>query len=93
MVVHFIVRLDNIDADAMQGYQTPTAASIEAFGGRYLTISDNVTTLEGTPDCQRIVMLEFPNKKLAMDWYNSEQYAPFLAQRIAATKSHFILIE
>ena len=93
MVVHFIARLNNIDADAMQGYQEPTAASIAAFGGRYLTSSAAITTLEGDADCQRIVLLEFPDKKTAMDWYGSELYAPFLAQRKAATDSHFILVE
>lgn len=93
MVVHFIARLNNIDADAMQGYQQPTAASIAAFGGRYLTSSDAITTLEGKPDCQRIVMLEFPDKKHAMDWYESDLYAPLLARRKAATDSHFILVE
>ena len=93
MVVHFIARLNDIDADAMQGYQQPTAASVAAFGGRYLASSDHITTLEGIADCQRIVMLEFPDKQQAMDWYGSALYAPLLAQRKAATDSHFILVE
>lgn len=93
MVVHFIARVDNIDAKAMEGYQEPTAASIEAYGGRYLAISDDLTTLEGDADCQRIVMLEFPDKKHAMNWYHSDEYAPLLAQRIGATNSHFTLVE
>lgn len=93
MVVHFVVRLNDIDAEAMQGYQLPTAASIQEFGGRYLTSSDDLTTLEGKADCQRIVILEFPNKQQAMNWYESAQYAPYLAQRIAGTKSHFTLVE
>lgn len=93
MVVHFIARLNILDAAAMAEYQAPTAASIAAFGGRYLTSSDQITTLEGAADCERIVMLEFPNKQQAMDWYESAQYAPLLAQRIAATQSHFILVE
>lgn len=93
MPVHFIVRLSHINAEKMQGYQAPTAASIEAFGGRYLINSDTITTLEGQSDCQRIVLLEFPNKRQAMEWYESEQYAPYLAQRKAATDSHFIFVE
>ncbi|MGL1920491.1 MAG: DUF1330 domain-containing protein [Hyphomicrobiales bacterium] len=93
MVVHFIARVSDIDENAMEGYQAPTAASIEAYGGRYLVFSDDITTLEGSADCQRIVILEFPNKSSAMQWYDSEEYAPQLAQRIAGTKSHFILVE
>lgn len=93
MPVYFIARLNLIDNKAMQGYQQPTAASIKAFGGHYLASSDAITTLEGIADCERIVMLEFPTKQQAMDWYESDLYAPLLTQRKAATDSHFILVE
>ncbi len=42
--------------------------------------------------CRRIlVILEWPSKESAMDFYESEEYRPYRASRIAGAKNEFLL--
>jgi uncharacterized protein (DUF1330 family) len=55
-------------------YKTKAAESILAAGGRYIVRGGAIDTLEGEPPAGRIVVLEFPTKQAALDWYRSSQY-------------------
>jgi uncharacterized protein (DUF1330 family) len=79
MAAYFIVELDVQDAAMFEQYRARVPATIERYGGRY-------ETLEGEWRPARIVLLEFPSMAEARRWYDSDEYRPFRAQRLAAAR-------
>ena len=50
-------------------------------------------TLEGGWAPKRLVVLEFPTVEKAREFYHSEDYAPALKMRLAASKSRALIVE
>ena len=68
-------------------------AVIEAYGGRYLVRGGAVEQLEGRPDPNRLVILEFPDMVCLKAFYQSAPYQPLLAIRRRAARSSLIAVE
>ncbi len=49
--------------------------------------------LEGESKSIRLIVVEFPDMDAAKGWYNSEEYKPLLALRLAATEGVAFLVE
>jgi uncharacterized protein (DUF1330 family) len=65
-------------------YRELAAASIEAYGGRYVVRGAQPDALEGEwPPARRLVIVEFASREQAERWYRSEEYAQALALRDA----------
>lgn len=63
-------------------------------GGRYLSRSGNVDTLEGKPLGGTLVaLIEFPSKEAARAFADDPEYAPFGQARKAGSVSNFHLID
>lgn len=71
----------------MQRYMNEAPATVLAFGGRYLVRGNDVRALEGAWEHERMVVVEFEDKRAALAWYESEMYQPLreLRQRSADT--------
>ena len=85
------VKIENPDVYEM--YKKLTPASIEAYQGRFIVRGGATEILEGNWDAGRIVILEFPDKELAKQWWNSEEYAPAKAIRQKSASAKMILVE
>jgi uncharacterized protein (DUF1330 family) len=63
-------------------------------GGKYLSRSGNVKTLEGKPlETSLIAIMEFPTAQDAENFVGGPGYAPFLADRQRGSQSRFQLID
>ncbi|MEM7172973.1 MAG: DUF1330 domain-containing protein [Pseudomonadota bacterium] len=63
-------------------------------GGKYLSRSANITTLEGDEtDTTLIALIQFPSLDAVKAFAADPEYAPHLAARLAGTKSHFRVID
>lgn len=63
-------------------------------GGRYLSRSGNLDTLEGTPLGSTLVaLIEFPSKEAARAFADDPEYAPFGAARKSGSVSNLHLID
>ena len=63
-------------------------------GGRYLSRSGNIDTLEGKPlGSTLIALIEFPTKQAARAFAEDPDYAPFARARKAGSVSNFHLID
>lgn len=63
-------------------------------GGRYLSRSGNLDTLEGTPLGSTLVaLIEFPSKEAARAFVDDPEYAPFGAARKSGSVSNLHLID
>ncbi len=63
-------------------------------GGRYLSRSGSITTVEGEPrDADMIALIEFPLLESAQAFYDDPEYAPYPRARIAGTVSGLYAID
>jgi uncharacterized protein (DUF1330 family) len=67
---------------------------VHKHGGKYLSRSANVQTLEGKPlDTTLIALLAFPSAQAVRAFASDPQYAPFAAARQRGSESRFQLID
>jgi uncharacterized protein (DUF1330 family) len=63
---------------------------VHKHGGKYLSRSGNVKTLEGKPlDTTFIALLEFPSAEAVQAFATDPKYAPYAAARQAGSESRF----
>ena len=66
---------------------------VHKHGGRYLSRSGHVKTLEGKPlDTTLIAIMEFPSEQAAEAFVNDPEYAPYAKARRGGSDSRFQLI-
>lgn len=67
---------------------------VHKHGGKYLSRSGNVRTLEGKPqDVTLIAIMAFPTAEAAQSFVSDPEYAPYAAARRAGSESRFQLID
>jgi uncharacterized protein (DUF1330 family) len=67
---------------------------VHKHGGKYLSRSGNVKTLEGNPlDTSLIAIMEFPSAAKAEAFVHDPDYAPFIAARQRGSESRFQMID
>lgn len=67
---------------------------VHKHGGRYLSRSGNVKTLEGEPlETSLIAIMAFPSTAAAEAFVSDPGYAPFVAARRQGSESRFQLID
>lgn len=93
MKAFVIVDVDIKDADKYEDYKKLTPGSIVPFGGKFIVRGAAAESLEGDWKPGRIVVLEFPSKEKAHEWWASEIYAPAKAIRQSAATTKMLVIE
>jgi uncharacterized protein (DUF1330 family) len=93
MPAYFIANIDVTDAEGFERYRAAVPPVIARFGGRYLVRGGEVHQVEGAMPLKRLVILEFPSVEQARAFYDSAEYAPLLALRLATTRSEAVLVE
>jgi len=93
MPAYIIADIQVTDPVAYDDYRPLAAASIARFGGRFIVRGGKVDLLEGEPQPERIVVIEFPDADTARRWYQSEEYQTALKIRRAASRGRVLLVE
>ena len=93
MSVYSISSIDVKDWDAYREYMRLVPSIIEKFGGKYLVRGGEMESLEGKMFHGRMVIIEFPNKELAMKFYKSEEYKPLLDLRTNSGISNLVIVD
>ena len=93
MPAYVIVNIEVTDPVAFEPYRAAVPPVIARFGGRYIVRGGDLHVIEGEPPLKRLVILEFPNMDAARAFYGSEEYAPLLKLRLAATRSEMVLVD
>jgi uncharacterized protein (DUF1330 family) len=92
MPAFIVSRVEIHNADAMKRYVAEAPATVEMFGGRYIVRANDVEALEGVWEHDRIVVVEFPDKQAALDWYSSDVYRPLRDLRQASAEAVILLV-
>src|ERR1700747_2324726 len=94
MTVHLIADVKVTDDEWVPSYAASVHDIVHRHGGKYLSRSGNVKTLEGKPlDTTLVALLAFPSEKAVDAFIADPQYAPYAAARRAGSDSRFQLID
>jgi uncharacterized protein (DUF1330 family) len=90
-----VVDIENVtDPEGFKAVtQRPTASTATVMqGGRYITRTDKITALDGTPP-KRSIIIAFDDADKARAWYNSPDQKKINDIRSKTTKSRVFLVE
>jgi len=89
---YILAEVEVSDPALFETYRPLAAASIAAFGGKYLVRGGATEVLEGEGTPGRMVLLEFSSPERAMEWYRSVEYQKALAIRLKAATTKVRLL-
>src|SRR5262245_15910048 len=82
------------DRDRIPAYAASVHELVHKHGGKYLSRSGNVKTLEGSPlDTNLIALIQFPSNQPVKSFLADPEYAPFAVARKNGSESRFQLID
>jgi uncharacterized protein (DUF1330 family) len=94
MTVYMIADIKVTDNKWVPSYAASVHELVHKHGGKYLSRSGNVKTLEGKPlDTNLIALLEFPSGEAANAFLADPKYVPFAKARKNGSESRFQLID
>lgn len=93
MAAYVIYQAQVIDADRYEVYKTHAADSVAKGGGKYIVRGGEVDVLEGESPAGRTVVLEFPDRRTALEWYHGQRYTEARQLREGAALAGMYLIE
>ncbi|MET4128854.1 DUF1330 domain-containing protein [Roseovarius sp. MBR-6] len=94
MPVYLIAQVKVAEDSWVPEYAARTHDIAAKHGGRYLSRSANITTLEGNaPDTTLIALIEFPSLEAAKAFGSDPEYAPLARARQAGSEGHFWVID
>ena len=74
-------------------YGSKVEETIHAFGGQFLVRGGDISYREGDKLGDVDVVVEFPDKKSATAWMESEQYQAILPGRTDNAITYFIIVD
>ncbi len=92
MPAYIIARIEVTDPDDYATYAGQTVALAERHGGRFLVKGGAQTVLEG--NCPgRHVVIEFPDRRAALEWYNSDEYRRILPIALSSSERDIVVVD
>ena len=92
--VYMIGDLDIKNIAEYKKYMGKVKPMIESYGGEYLIRGGEIDALETNLwEPTRMVLVKFPNKEIAMEWYNSDEYKPYKSIRLDNASSNILMVE
>jgi uncharacterized protein (DUF1330 family) len=94
MPVYVIADVKVTNESWIPEYAEKVHEMVHRHGGKYLSRSANITSLEGdAPDTTLIALIEFPSSESVQSFMADPEYAPFAAARKAGTVSRLFLVD
>lgn len=81
------------DTEQYDKYKPLSAASISAAGGRLIVRGGECEVLEGQAPPSRTVVIEFPDRQAAVDWYNGAAYVEARKVREGAADANMYVVD
>ena len=93
MPAYFVAEVEVTNPSGYEPYRALAAASIAQYGGRFVARGGKSELIEGSPEPQRVVIIEFTDVAAAKRWYNSPEYQRALPIRLANSKARAFIVE
>jgi uncharacterized protein (DUF1330 family) len=93
MKCYAIAEMDITDPSWVQEYVERVTPLVEARGGRFLARTLKAEKLEGERETSQIYLLiEWPSREAAVEFYESEEYRPYREARVAGARNELVLV-
>jgi uncharacterized protein (DUF1330 family) len=93
MKYYSVAELDITDRGWVGDYVRNVTPLVERFGGRYLARTPNVEKFEGSRKPPQVfLIIEWPSREAATDFYESDEYRPYRESRLAGATGEFVLV-
>jgi len=91
---HYSVAQLNVTAPGWaREYTTQVTPMVERRGGRYLARTGHVERIEGAREAPGVfLIIEWPSREVADEFYESEEYRPFREARLAGSSGEFFVV-
>lgn len=93
MAAYVHASIEVTDPVLYEDYRRQVAATISAYGGRFLVRGGTLEVLEGDAPAGRQVLLEFPDMERLKAWYQSPEYQPLVKLRQSASRGRLVAIQ
>jgi uncharacterized protein (DUF1330 family) len=93
MPAYFVAEVEITNPAGFQPYGAAVGATLEQYGGRYLTRGGSTELIEGGPEPKRIVILEFADTAAVKRWYESPEYQKILPLRLNNSTGRGFIVE
>jgi uncharacterized protein (DUF1330 family) len=93
MKAYVIATMTITDQARYDRYRAQVVATLAPFGAAFLVRGGAFTVPEGSFPHARIVVLEFPSRQAAEDWYASPAYWAILADRLEAATGTLVIVD
>ena len=93
MAAYVIYQAEVLDPDRYEEYRAQVTAIISAAGGRYLVRGGDFEVLEGEAPAGRTVVVEFPTREAALEWYRSAEYTAARRLRESAARARMYVVD
>jgi uncharacterized protein (DUF1330 family) len=93
MKYYAVAEMDITDPSWIREYVANVTGMVERRGGRYLSRTARIEKMEGERAApQVIVLIEWPSKEVADEFYASEEYKPYREARGEGARNEFLLV-
>lgn len=90
----YVIAAETVSDPAMFDlYRKEVPATLAPFGGQFVVRGANFTVLEGEWPHPRLVIIEFPSRAAAEDWYKSEAYRKIISLRLESSAGNLIIVD
>lgn len=93
MAAYVLAEVEITNPEGYKAYTAVVPATIAQYGGRFLVRGGAAQVLEGEWPQRRRVIIEFPSKERALEWWNSPEYEKPMALRRANSNGRLLLLE
>jgi uncharacterized protein (DUF1330 family) len=93
MKAYLIAHIEVTNPELMEKYREQVPKLVAKYQGKYLVRGGESEIIEGDYFKHRIVLLEFPSRQHANDFYNSEDYKPLKMLRMEAGNNSSVIVE
>ena len=92
MSVFVVVNATITDPEGLADYSASVGPSLAGRDFKVHVANNEATVIEGDAG-ERVVVMEFPTREAALDWYNSEDYQAVIGKRLNSTKGFLVLVD
>jgi len=93
VTAYVIAMIEVADPGAYSTYTARTPDVIAQFGGRFVVRGGDPQVLEGTLPGSRVVVIAFPDRGRAEEFYRSNAYQEILPLRLAAATGSLCIVD
>lgn len=93
MKAYVIVQETIFDQETFAAYRAEVLPTVRAFDGEFIVRGGALSIVEGEWPHPRLVVIEFPSRAKAEEWYKSPAYQRLIPLRQKASTGNLVIVD